>query len=173
MDLAHVDALNIGVIDDFDDKVTPRLAKILADNLTDCRLKILTAPSNELTRLLAQRELHIAISAATDTHLDGVIEHPIAQDRFMIVAPRTAPFDLKLFNTGPELPFLRYQKEQLISQQIGAELTKHSINLPERFEIGSHLALMSMIANGVGWAITTPLGYMRGERFRDGVQAYA
>ena len=68
---------------------------------------------------------------------------------------------------------MRYEKEQLISQQIEQALARRELALPERFEIGSHLALMSMVANGVGWAITTPLGYMRAHKFRDDVQAFA
>lgn len=171
MDLAHIDALNIGVIDDFDDKVTPRLATMLADSLKDCRLKIVTAPSNDLARLLSQKHIHIAVSAATDIVVEGVVEYPLARDPFMIVAPAASEFDAKTFETRPALPFLRYEKEQLISQQIEAELEKQQIALPERFEIGSHLALMSMVASGVGWAITTPLGYMRAHRFHDRVQA--
>jgi hypothetical protein len=43
----------------------------------------------------------------------------------------------------------------------------------DRFEIGSHLALMAMVARRIGWAITTPLGYMRAVRFHEDIDAYA
>jgi len=32
---------------------------------------------------------------------------------------------------------------------------------------------MSMVARGIGWAITTPLGYMRAQRFHNDMQAFA
>ncbi|MEE2817062.1 MAG: LysR family transcriptional regulator, partial [Pseudomonadota bacterium] len=42
----------------------------------------------------------------------------------------------------------------------------------ERFEIGSHQALMALVARRIGWAITTPLGYMRAVRFHEDLEAF-
>ena len=69
-----------------------------------------------------------------------------------------------------QLPFLRYAREQLISRQIEAHLARQKLDFEERFEIGSHLALMAMVARRLGWAITTPilLGLVAG-RFGDRV----
>lgn len=172
MDLAHLSVLNIGIIDDFDDKITPRLATILADNLTESRLKMVTAPSNELTRALADKKLHIAISAHTGDMPSDVVEYPVANDPFMIVAPSGVKFDPKSIGAASGLPLLRYDDSQLISGQIEDALAAQNLELARRFEIGSHLALMAMVARGIGWAITTPLGYMRADRFRDAVTAY-
>ena len=71
-----------------------------------------------------------------------------------------------------ELPFLRYQRGQLISRQIEAHLARQKLDLQDRFEIGSHLALMAMVARRIGWTVTTPLGYMRAGRFHDQVEAF-
>ena len=35
------------------------------------------------------------------------------------------------------------------------------------------MKLMAMVARGLGWAITTPLGYMRAARFHDDIEAFA
>jgi DNA-binding transcriptional LysR family regulator len=172
MDLAHLSALSIGIIDDFDDNLTPRLATILADSLTGCRFKMITASSHEIRDAMIEKRLHLAISASTGQLLDGVVEHPLARDPFIMVTPRgTGAIPLEA-NGPDQLPFLRYEKEQLISQQIEGYLSRHAIDLTERFEIGSHLALMAMVARGIGWAITTPLGYMRAGRFHDQVDAH-
>ena len=172
MDLAHIDVLNIGIIDDFDDKITPRLATILADSMTGCQLRLVTASSHDLMQALADKQLHLIISATTEDVADGIDEYPLAQDPFMIVAPRSVGFDPNCISSAPQLPFLRYSTDQLISRQIEAALSAQGLNLPSRFEIGSHLALMSMVARGIGWSITTPLGYMRADRFKDQVQAH-
>ena len=172
MDLAHIDVLNIGIIDDFDDKITPRLATILADSLTESRLKVITAPSNELANAMNDRKLHLAISASSGAPSPGLIEYPVARDPFMIVAPSGFEFDPKELDAPGALPLLRYDEEQLISGQIEDALAAQGLAPPRRFEIRSHLALMSMVARGIGWAITTPLGYMRADRFRDAVTAY-
>lgn len=172
MDLAHLSALSIGVIDDFENDLTPRLVTILADSLTRCKFTLATAPSHEILQAIAEKSLHIAISASDGAMRDGVIEYPLARDPFILVAPRGVVRDGNPMSILPDLPFLRYERTQLISRQIEAHLARQKLDFPERFEIGSHLALMAMVARRIGWAVTTPLGYMRAGRFHDQVDAF-
>ncbi|MEM8576721.1 MAG: LysR family transcriptional regulator [Pseudomonadota bacterium] len=172
MDLAHLSALSIGMIDDFDHDLTPRLVTILAGSLTRCRFKLITAPSHEISEAIAAKRLHIAISASPGHLAPGILEYPLARDPFMLVAPRgMIRQGADTMSQLRELPLLRYEKEQLISRQIEAHLARQKLDYPERFEIGSHLALIALVARRVGWAITTPLGYMRAARFHDAVDA--
>jgi len=174
MDLTHLSTLSIGLIDDFDNDLTPRLVTILADSLTKCRFKLITAPSLEISAAMAARKLHIAVAASTGELHDGVLEYPLVQDPFMLVVPKgiiSDPDDIMA--ELQDVPLLRYAREQLISRQIEACLTHHDLVFEERFEIGSHLALMAMVARNAGWAVTTPLGYMRAARFHDDIDAFA
>lgn len=172
MDLAHLSALSIGMIDDFDNDLTPRLATILADSLTGCKFKLITAPSHEISNAIAEKQLHIAISAKTGQMMEGVLEFPLVRDPFILVAPKGALKGGDLVSQLHDLPFLRYDEDQLISRQIEAHLARQKLSFPQRFELGSHLALMAMVARGIGWAVTTPLGYMRAGRFHDEVEAF-
>lgn len=173
MDLSHLSTLSVGLIDDFDNDLTPRLVTILADSLTGCRFKMITAPSLEIGEALQKRMLHIAIAASSGEVLNGIVEYPLVRDPFMLVVPRGMVADSPVqLEELEELPFLRYAREQLISQQIEAYLTRQQLKLEQRFEIGSHLALMAMVGRRIGWAITTPLGYMRAARFHDQIEAY-
>lgn len=173
MDLSDLPALDIGLIDDFDNDLTPRLVTILADSLTKCRFKLITAPSLEISRAMTGGVFHIAISASTGEVLNGVVEYPLVRDPFIVVAPRgtvetrQAPLD-----DLNRLPFLRYARDQLIARQIETLMAREGYAFEERFEIGSHLALMAMVARRIGWAVTTPLGYMRAARFHDELEAY-
>ncbi len=166
MDLGHLTTLSIGLIDDFDNDLTPRLATLLADSLTRSKFKLITLPSLDLFEELEAQRLHLAVSAHSGEVLEGVVEYPLVQDPFILVAPKGVEQPMQ------ELPFLRYAREQLISRQIEGHLARQQMEFEERFEIGSHLALMAMVARGLGWAITTPLGYMRAARFHDGLEAH-
>ncbi len=166
MDLGHLTTLSIGLIDDFDNDLTPRLATLLADSLTRSKFKLITLSSLDLFEALEAQRLHMAVSAHSGEVLEGVIEYPLVQDPFILVAPKCAEQPMQ------DLPFLRYAREQLISRQIEGHLARQQMEFEERFEIGSHLALMAMVARGLGWAITTPLGYMRAARFHDGLEAH-
>ncbi|WP_300035819.1 LysR family transcriptional regulator [uncultured Roseobacter sp.] len=171
MDLAHVRSLSIGIIDDFDDNITPRLATILADSLTGCSFQMTTASSHDLTAAVAEQNLQLAVTATAENMPDNIVEHPLARDPFMAVVPRGAGLSSQTLFSQRSLPFLRYEQDQLISVQTEAALEKQGIVLPKLFEIGSHQALMAMVARGIGWAITTPLGYMRAQRFHGALEA--
>lgn len=173
MDLSHLSTLSIGVIDDFDNDLTPRLVTILAESLTKCKFKLITASSNDITTAMKERRLHMGIAASTGEVLDGVVEYPLAQDPFILVTPTSyAAKGDNVERIMQDLPFLRYEREQLISRQIDAQLSRLKLDYHERFEIGSHLALMACVSRGIGWAITTPLGFMRAARFHDQVTAH-
>ncbi len=173
MDLAHLSDLGLGVIDDFDDDLTPRLALILAESLADCRFRLMSANSIDLVRMVAEDHLHMAICASTGQSYEDLVEYPLARDPFVLVAPQnTSQTPAELMAGAPALPILHYTSDQLIARQIGRYLKVQHATLAARFEIGSHLALMSMVANGIGWTITTPLGFMRATRFHDRIAAH-
>lgn len=173
MDLTHLSTLSMGLIDDFDNDLTPRLATLLADSLTKCRFKLITAPSHEISEAMQARKLHIAVAASTGEMHEGVIEYPLVRDPFILVAPKgSIPDGNDTIAAIKTMPLLRYAREQLISRQIEAHLARQKLDFEERFEIGSHLALIAMVARRVGWAVTTPLGYMRAERFHDEIDAF-
>ncbi|SEO03710.1 DNA-binding transcriptional regulator, LysR family [Salinihabitans flavidus] len=173
MDLSHLTTLNMGIIDDFDNDLTPRLVTVLAESLTRCRFRLITAASHDITAAMRERRLHIGVAATTGEVIDGVNEYPLVRDPFILVAPASrtgkAPPSLQDLQA---MPLLRYDRAQLISRQIEAHLARAQLSFPERFEIGSHLALMAMVARGIGWAVTTPLGFMRAARFHDRINAY-
>ncbi|MCE8513009.1 LysR family transcriptional regulator [Ruegeria pomeroyi] len=174
MDLTHLSTLSMGLIDDFDNDLTPRLATLLADSLTKCRFKLITAPSHEISEAMKARRLHIAVAATSGEVHDGIVEYPLVRDPFILVAPRgVVPKGGDMLASLQGLPLLRYAREQLIGRQIEAHLARQKLDFEERFEIGSHLALMAMVARRLGWAVTTPLGFMRAERFHDDVEAFA
>jgi len=173
MDLTDLSTLSIGLIDDFDNDLTPRLVTILADSLTRCRFRLVTLPSHEISAAMQARELHIAVAASTGEMHPGILEYPLVRDPFILVAPRGAisdPGDIMASLGG--LPLLRYEREQLIARLIEAHLARQKLEFDARFEIGSHLALMAMVARRIGWAVTTPQGYMRAVRFHDEIEAY-
>ncbi|MEM7318815.1 MAG: LysR family transcriptional regulator [Pseudomonadota bacterium] len=174
MDLTHLSTLSIGLIDDFDNDLTPRLATMLAESLTKCSFKLITAPSHEISEAMRARQLHIAVAASSGELHDGVVEYPLVNDPFILVAPRgSVPNGADVMQALRDLPFLRYAREQLISRQIETQLARHQLEFEERFEIGSNPALMAMVSRQVGWAVTTPLGYMRAGRFHDQIDVFA
>ncbi len=172
MDLAHLSTLSLGVIDDFDNDLTPRLVTMLAESMTRCRFRLVTAPSHEITSDLSEGRLDLGVAASDGVARPAVREDPLVRDPFILVAPRGAAKQAG----GAEamvhtLPFLRYDRAQLIGRTAEHHLKSLGLSFDERFEIGAHLSLMTLVARGAGWAMTTPLGYMRAQRLHAEVEA--
>ena len=172
MDLSHLSALSMGVIDDFDNDLTPRLVTILAENMTGCRFKLITAPSHEISEEMRSRRLHLAIAASGGEAVNGIVEHPLVRDPFIFVCPAGALGGGAVRDVMGKLPFLRHDRAQLIGRQVEAQLARNMMTFGERFEIGPHLSLMALVARGVGWTITTPLGYMRAARYHEEMEVH-
>ncbi|PSL18147.1 LysR family transcriptional regulator [Shimia abyssi] len=173
MDLAHLTQLSMGIIDDFDNDLTPRLVTTLAESLTNCQFRLITAPSHEISQALRDRELHLGVAASTGDVTEGITEYSLARDPFVLVAPTEAVAGAThLLDVLSDLPMLRYEREQLISRQIETHLKSCGLTFADRFEIGSNPTLLSMVSRGIGWAITTPLSYFRAARFHEHVSMY-
>ncbi len=173
MDMRHLRSLRIALIDDFDSEVTPRLAVSLADVLSPCDLSLLTAPSHTILDDVTARRIDLGIAARPGDLPEGLTEVPLLRDPFLLAVPRghfsTPP---KRLDDIGDLPFLRYDKRQLIGRQIATHLARLKLSPAGHFELDSNQALFGLIANGTGWAISTPLGYLRAQRFQSQVEIF-
>jgi DNA-binding transcriptional LysR family regulator len=173
MDLTHLTQLSMGIIDDFDNDLTPRLVTTLAESMTRCQFRLVTAPSHEITEAIRARDLHLAITASSGEVIDGITEYPLTRDPFILIAPAgRVPARGDVMAALADLPMLRYGQDQLIGRQIEAHLKRCKLDIPQRFEISSNPSLIAMVSRGIGWAITTPLSYLRATRFHDRVTAH-
>lgn len=165
--LSELRALSLALIEDFDTGIGPELARKLAEAMPRCRFRHLTRPSHEILGLLRQGEVDIGIAAQPLFDPGDLDEYPLLREPFVLAVPAeddTPPEDL-LAGRGPR-PFLRYSANQIMAVQIERQLRRLGISLETRFEFDSNQTLMNMVAEGDGWAITTPLNYLRASRFR-------
>jgi DNA-binding transcriptional LysR family regulator len=160
-DLSGMTTLRIGVIEDFDSDVTPRLLSLLAHDLKGCRFLLETGASHRLMDQLEARALDIAITA--DTGPDPAPEdwrevHPIMSEPFVAVAPPGTAIE--------DLPLIQYTARHLMGRQIAAHLARHGLKPAHRFELDSYAAILAMVAGGEGWTILTPLALHQARAFR-------
>jgi len=151
-DLSGLTTLRLGVIEDFDVEVTPRLLSALAGELKGCRFLLETGASHRLLDGLEARALDVVVAAdlGSEAADDGWREvHPLLAEPFVAVTPRG--------RGAAELPLIQYTARHLMGRQITAHLARQNIRLEHRFEIDSYRAILAMVAAGEGWAILTPL----------------
>jgi DNA-binding transcriptional LysR family regulator len=164
-DLSGMTTLRIGVIEDFDSDVTPRLLSRLSDDLKGCRFLLETGASHRLMAQLEARALDIVVAAdsASDASTDIWREvHPLMSEPFVAVAPPGARID--------DLPLIQYTARHLMGRQIAARLARLGLKPAHRFELDSYAAILAMVAGGEGWTILTPLALHQARAFRAQVE---
>lgn len=166
-------SLRLGIVEDFESRVTPDLAVALAAQMPHARLSIRTVLSHEATALLRQDALDIALVSAPGGDMSGLRSDPILRDPFVAALPLETPDDPAALLSGQgSLPFLRFNRDHLIGAQVEAHLARTRISLPDRFAFDSAQSILAVVASGGGWSILTPLGYARAQRFQGQIRLH-
>jgi DNA-binding transcriptional LysR family regulator len=163
-DMSQLTTLRLGMIEDFDAEVTPRLLSGLAEDLRGCRFLLETGASHRLLDQLDARALDIVVAAdlGSEGADDGWREvHPLMAEPFLAVVPKG--------KRSLDLPLIQYTSRHLMGRQIAGHLARQNLRLQHRFELDSYHAILAMVAGGAGWTILTPLALHRVERFRQAV----
>ncbi len=164
--LSEARHLTLALVEDFDSEIAPELARILQAHMPNCTFRHFTRPSHDILMLLRNHEADIGVATQPQFNQPGLVEAPLLRDPFVLALPLEAtstPEDC-LSGASP-LPLLRYSANQIIGSMIEAQLRRLQISLPNRFEFESNQSIMNMVAEGCGWAITTPACYARARRF--------
>lgn len=161
-DLSRLARLNLGVIEDFDAAVTPRLLAQMGDMLQGARFLLETGASHRLYDLLEARVLDVIVAMEIDAAADWMEVHPLLEEPFVAVRPKGQ-------GKAP-LPLIHYTKRHLMGRQIAAHLDREGQRFETRFEVDSYVSIMAMVARGMGWTILTPLGVMCGGAALDRVE---
>ncbi len=171
LDLSNVSALRMGVIEDFENEVTPSLTTRLAETMQRCEFRLHTGPSHLLLNQINDNALDIAICAAGRSHPSGTVAHPLVEDPYILAVPRGTDVSGGLTVLDP-LRFLRRDQAQVMAIQIEDALICQGLSLENRFELDSNQSISALVAGGAGWTITTPLSLLRAGRFRDDIDAH-
>ena len=167
--------LRIAHIEDFDADVAPVMVEQLARAMPFCDFSILSRPTHEIAELLQSEQIDVGIASSVDLDSVGIVEEPILRDPFIVVAPADiaeGPPDLQVFlAAGNRLPLLRYSKKQLLGRRIEAQLRRLDLRFAERMEFESTHMILSMVASGRGWTITTALTFARAQRYHSELRA--
>ncbi|SMH35107.1 LysR family transcriptional regulator [Maritimibacter sp. HL-12] len=165
-DLARLTRFRLGMIEDFDADVTPRLLAQMATSLTETRFLLETGASHRLTDQLDARALDVIVAAEIGAAADWMEVHPLLEEPFVAAVPRGTGTGL---DSLANLPLILYTPRHYMGRQIAEHLARQNLTLAHRFEIDSYHAIMAMVASGAGWTILTPLGVLRALRFVDAV----
>lgn len=158
-----VPLIRLGMVDSFAGTAGPyvlahAMARIGNINVRD-------GVTQEMRRGLVQRELDLIVCMGDPVREDGIDSDTLMTENFLIAVPRAI---LKSFDAASlealvsKLPLIRYSLGSSIGAQIELHLRRIGIAPPRRIELDGSDSVMAMVAENVGWSITTPLCVLHG-----------
>ena len=165
-DLSRLTRFRLGMVEDFEVDVTPRLLAGLAAQLKGCQFLLETGASHHLHDLLDARALDVIVAAEMGAEADWMELHPLLTEGFVVAAPRglCAPGRDPLRQLKG-LPLIQYTTRHYMGRLIAAHLARQNLRLAQQFELDSYHAILAMVGQGAGWTILPPLALMRARRF--------
>ncbi|MFX0544104.1 LysR family transcriptional regulator [Roseovarius sp. S1116L3] len=167
-DLARQARVRLGMIEDFEADVTPRLLSHMAGELTQCQFLLETGASHMLHDQLDAQRLDIVVAAQLGEGADWAETHPLMREGFVVAAPK-GRMDPRadLLEQLRRTPLVQYTTRHYMGRLITAHLARSAAPIPHRFELDSYHAILALVAQGSGWTILPPLALMRARRFAD------
>lgn len=172
-DLSMLTRFRLGMIEDLEADVTPKLLTHMAGELKGCQFLLETGASHHLYDQLDARALDVIVAAELGAEDDWVEVHPLLCEGFTVAAPRGV-IDPKgnVLRQLKRLPLIQYTQRQYIGRLVTSHLARQNISLPHRFELDSYHAILALVGQGAGWSILTPLALMRARRFADQIDVF-
>ncbi|WP_107495699.1 LysR family transcriptional regulator [Thalassobius sp. I31.1] len=175
-DLSTLTSFRLGMIEDFDADVTPALLSDMATDLSHCQFLLETGASHKLFGLLDSRALDVIVAADMGAAASWMEVHPLMEEPFIAAVPKGLVSEglqgADFIDALGELPLIQYTARHVMGRVIAAHLARQNLRLSHRFELDSYHAIMAMVTQGAGWTILTPLGFLRAQRFHDGLDLF-
>ena len=165
-DMTQMSRLRLGMIEDFDADVTPRLLTELSQEMETTRFLLETGASHRLHDQLDARALDVIVAADTGAPAPWMEVHPLMEEPFVAAVPKGLIDPDDPARNLRDLPLVQYTARHHMGRVISDHLARNNIRLNNRFELDSYHAIMAMVSAGAGWTIISPLGFFHAQRFR-------
>jgi len=158
--------IRIGCVDSFAATVGPALVKSMTHHSGN--VVMLSGITPQILTHLARHDVDMAICTEVPGNVTGLHVQEICEEHWVVVSPidRDWPTQLsfkQLRQLAGDLPIVRYTQRSNIGTFIDQLLRHVGVESPRRFEFDATDSMLSLVASGVGWAITSPLCLLQSE----------
>jgi DNA-binding transcriptional LysR family regulator len=152
----HLTHVKIAMVDSLATSFGPTLIKSIKKQTNKC--SITTGMSHIHATTLMSHNVDMIISDnALEDHLE-LVRHRILCEPFILVTPKGYQGDVNsLDSISRKLDFIRYSAASLIGSTVERYLARMKIKAPDFLNLDNTFAILSSVASGLGWTITTPL----------------
>ncbi|WP_323784948.1 LysR family transcriptional regulator [Thalassovita sp.] len=172
-DMSALTRFRLGMIEDFETEITPRLLTRLAGEMKGCQFLLETGASHSLYDQLDARALDVIVAADMGGEAEWMEVHPLLSEGFVVAAQKGAVDRAQpLLPQLQALPLVHYTTRHHMGRMLSSHLARQNLTLAHRFELDSYHAILALVGQGAGWTILTPLALMRARRFADQLDVF-
>lgn len=148
--------IRLGCVDSFAATVGPSLVKAISG--PNRQITMFSGLTPLLSEQIQGRELDMAIVTETQVKDVRILQTPLLSEAFVAAVPKSYGKQGADFRAAAEaLPLIRYTARSVIGQQVDRYIQHIGIESSRRFAFDATDPMLSMVASGLGWAVTTPL----------------
>ncbi|SCU98599.1 Transcriptional regulator, LysR-family [Cupriavidus necator] len=152
--------IRLGCVDSFAATLGPALIRGLSGSARQMQLWSGLTPG--LNAQLLGRELDLAICTEVPVAEARIAQRLLFSESWVAVFPKGShvlPLSKAqdLADRVGDLPLIRYTQRSVIGQQVERYLRHIGVEAAHRFEFDATDPLLSLVAAGLGWAVSTPL----------------
>lgn len=163
--------LRIGLVDSFAATCGSLLTKRLLGKTS--QLSIRTGLSPQQGEALLRRDLDLIVTSDPLMDANEVVRYRLFSERYLVITPRDNKKPLQtlddLRRLANALPIVRFNRNSQVGMQIERYLRRIDLRMPNRLELDNADALTSMVAAGIGWALTSPMCLLQAAAYADQV----
>ncbi|MEX3856545.1 LysR family transcriptional regulator [Paraburkholderia sp. BR10923] len=155
--------LRIGLVDSFASTCGSLFTKNLLSRVS--QLSIRTGLSPQQGEALLRRDLDLIITSDPLMDANDVVRYRLFSERYFVITPKEMTKPVRtlddLRSLSKSLPIVRFNRTSQVGMQIERYLRRIEVRAPNRLELDNADALTSMVAEGIGWAITSPMCHLQ------------
>jgi len=165
--------IRLGCVDSFAATVGPQLIRAMAGKARQIQMWSGLTPA--LAEQMQARELDMVICTDSGVQDPRVVQRLLFSESWVAVYPKDHPVPplttLKdLATSAGALPLIRYSQRSVIGQQIERYLRHVGVRAARCYEFDATDPLLSLVASGLGWALSTPLCLWQSRHYLDAVR---
>lgn len=165
--------IRMGCVDSFAATVGPQLIRAMSGKARQIQMWSGLTPA--LTDQMLSRELDMVICTETSVQDPRVVQRLLFSESWVAVYPKDHPMPVldslrSLAGSAGHLPLIRYSQRSVMGQQIDRYLRHVGVQAPRCYEFDATDPLLSLVASGLGWALSTPLCLWQSRHYLDAVR---
>src|SRR5471032_2582991 len=166
--------LRIGLVDSFAATCGSVFTKRLLEKVS--QLSIRTGLSPQQGEALLRRDLDLIVTSDALMDANDLIRYPPFSEKYISITPKDLKKNIATIEDiramGNVMPVVRFNHGSQVGLQIERHLRSLSIRVPNRLELDNADALTSMVAEGIGWAVTSPMCFLQASAWVDKVTVH-